>query len=108
MQFLIAALFWFALSAGAAAGDLESLAREGYGVLDSTTLLGEFKGCDVGLRFPLANGLILVCSAHHFSHVFEPEVLILKNVRTGETKLLIDGEEFEARLFRRPAGGAGG
>jgi hypothetical protein len=94
-------VFSVALSTGAVAGDLERLARDGYGVLESTTLLGEFKGCDTGLRFPLANGLIFVCSEHHFGDVFEPEVLILKNVRTGETKVLIDGDEFNGGIFRR-------
>jgi hypothetical protein len=91
----------FAVSKEVLAGDLERLARDGYGVLDSTTMMGEFNGCDVGAKFPLANGLIFVCSAHHFGAVFEPEVLILKNVRTGETKVLIDGDEFEGRIFRR-------
>jgi hypothetical protein len=93
-------MFTFALSAGAAASDLESLAREGYGVLDATTLLGEFKGCDIGLRLPLANGLIFVCSAHHFDDAFEPEVLLLKSVKTGETKVLIDGDEVGGSIFR--------
>ena len=101
MRSLMAAMFSFVLATGAVAGDLESLARDGYGVLEATTLLGEFKGCDVGLKFPLANGLIFRCSAHHFSHVFEPEVLLLKNVRTGESKVLIDGDEFEGAVFRR-------
>jgi hypothetical protein len=101
MRSFMAAMFTFALSAGAGAGDLESLARAGYGVLDSTTLLGEFKGCNIGLRWPLANGLIFVCSVHHFADVFEPEVLILKSVKTGETKVLIDGDEVEGSIFRR-------
>jgi hypothetical protein len=101
MRSFIAIILSFALSTGALAGDLERLARDGYGVLDSTTLLGEFTGCNVGSKFPLANGLIFVCAAHHFGDVFEPEVLILKNVRTGETKVLIDGDEFEGAIFRR-------
>jgi hypothetical protein len=101
MRSIIAALFWFALSAGAGASDLESLARDGFGVLDSTTVPGEFKGCNVGLKFPLANGLLFVCSEHHFTDVLEPEVLILKSVKTGETKVLIDGDEFAGAIFRR-------
>jgi hypothetical protein len=101
LRSFIVAMFSFAVATDALAGDLERLARDGYGVLDSTTLMGEFTGCNIGKRFPLANGLIFVCSQHHFGDVFEPEVLILKNVRTGETKVLIEGDEFEGTIFRR-------
>jgi hypothetical protein len=101
MRSIMAVMFSFALSASAGASDLDSLCRDGYGVLDTTTVLGEFKGCDIGLKLPLANGLIFVCSEHHYGDVFEPEVLILKNVKTGETKVLIDGDEFEGAIFRR-------
>lgn len=88
------------LSAGAGASDLESLARDGYGVLESTTLLGEFKGCEMGRKLPLANRLVFVCSEHGYRDAFEPEVLILKSVRTGEIKVLIDGDEFQGTIFR--------
>jgi hypothetical protein len=101
MRSFMAAVFSLALSTSAGASDLESLARDGYGVMESTTLLGTFKGCDIGLKFPLANGLVFACSEHHFGDVFEPEVLLLKNVRTGETKVLIDGDEVEGAIFRR-------
>ena len=101
MRFLVALTLSFVLPAGALASDLERLARDGYGVLDSTTVLGEFKGCNVGTKLPLTNGLIFVCARHHFDDVFEPELLLLKNVRTGETKVLIDGEEFEGAIVRR-------
>jgi len=101
LRSFIAATLSFAVSTGALAGDLERLARDGYGVLDSTTIMGEFNGCNAGLKLPLANGLIFVCSGHHFDDVFEPEVLIMKSVRTGETKVLTDGDEFEGAIFRR-------
>jgi hypothetical protein len=101
MRSFVAAMLSFTVSTVALAGDLERLARDGYGVLDSTTVMGEFKGCNAGLKLPLANGLIFVCSEHHFDDAFEPEVLILKSVRTGETKVLIDGDEFEGAIFRR-------
>ena len=101
MRFLVALILCFVLSARAGASDLERLARDGYGVLDSTTVLGEFKGCNIGTKLALANGLMFVCAGHHFDDVFEPELLILKNVRTSDTKVLIDGEEFEGTIFRR-------
>jgi hypothetical protein len=101
LRSFMAAMLSFAVSTNALAGDLERLARDGYGVLDSTTLIGEFNGCNLGAKLPLANGLIFVCSEHHFGDVFEPEVLILKSVKTGGTKVLIDGDEFEGAIFRR-------
>jgi hypothetical protein len=97
----IAAALLCVLPVGAGASELESLARDGYGVLDSTIVPGEFKGCEPGLKLPLANGLIFGCSEHDFADVFEPEVLILKSVKTGKIKVLIDGDEFAGTIYRR-------
>ncbi len=61
---------------------------------------GEFNGCDFNRRVPLTNGLILVCSGYAYHYAYSPKVLILKNVRSGELKILIDGEEFDGTLYR--------
>ena len=84
----------------ASASRLEQLARDGYGVAETTNVAGEFKGCDFGRRIPFNDGLVFVCSSYNYHYAYSPEVLILKSVRTGQFKVLIDGEEFDGDLYR--------
>jgi hypothetical protein len=81
--------------------DLEDLAREGYAVIEETQVDGEFEGCDFGKRIPLMNGLIFVCSEYSYSYSYMPDVLILKNIRTGNLKILIDDDEYDGTLYRQ-------
>jgi hypothetical protein len=85
----------------ALASDLESLARNGYAVIDETRVEGEFEGCDFDKRIPLANGLIFVCSSYNYTYSYRPEVLILKNVKSGDIKVLIKGREYRGTLYRK-------
>ncbi len=87
--------------APAFAGDLEDLARQGYAVIIETQVDGEFEGCEFDKRIPLMNGLIFVCSTYSYSYSYIPEVLILQHIRTGDVKVLIDGEEYDGQLYRR-------
>jgi hypothetical protein len=82
----------------ASASELERRAQEGYGVLLQTNVAGEFRGCNFGWVIPLANGLHFVCSGYSYHYAYDPEVLILKNVRTGQIKSLIDDEEFDGSI----------
>ena len=79
----------------ASASELERRAKEGYGVLLQTNVVGEFKGCDFGRKIALTNGLQFLCSGYSYHYAYSPEVLILKNVRTGQIKTLIGDEEFD-------------
>jgi hypothetical protein len=81
--------------------DLEDLARDGYGVLMTTEVQGEFEGCEYGRRIPLDNGLVFVCSSYSYHYAYQPEVLILKSVQSGDVKVMIDGEEFDGTLYRQ-------
>jgi hypothetical protein len=83
------------------ASDLEDLAEDGYAVIEKTQVDGEFEGCDFEKRVPLTNGLIFVCSEYSYSYAFMPDVLILKNVRGGDIKVIIDDEEYDGTLYRR-------
>lgn len=93
-------IFLLAVSAIAFAGDLEDLAREGYGVVDETRVDGEFEGCEYDRRIPLANGLVFVCSEYNYSYSYSPEVLILRHVQSGAIKVLIDEEEYDGTIYR--------
>ncbi len=81
--------------------DLEDLAREGYAVVEETQVDGEFEGCDFDKRIPLLNSLIFVCSEYRYSYSYMPDVLILKNIRSGDLKVLIDDDEYDGTLYRR-------
>ena len=85
----------------AIAGDLEDLAKEGYAVVEKTSVDGEFEGCDFDKRIPFTDGLVFVCSTYSYSYSYCPEVLILQHVRNGEIKVLINGREYRGKLYRR-------
>ncbi|OWK26306.1 hypothetical protein AJ87_03075 [Rhizobium yanglingense] len=80
---------------------LGNLARDGFGVLEDTSVTGEYQGCDYGRQIELMNGLIFQCTSYNYHYAYGPEVLILKNVKTGALKVLIDGDEADGTLYRR-------
>jgi hypothetical protein len=82
-------------------GDLEDLAREGYAVVEETQVDGEFEGCEFDKRIPFMNGLIFVCSEYSYSYSYMPDVLILKHIRSGDLKVLVDDDEYDGTLYRR-------
>ena len=97
----ITALLVIALPFFAEAANLEDLAREGYAVVEKTRVEGSFEGCDFDKPIPLTNGLIFVCATYSYSYSYRPEVLILKHVRNGDIKVLINNREYRGKLYRR-------
>lgn len=91
--------------APALSSELEHAAKAGYGVLYETTVPGAFEGCDFNRRVVFDNGLFLVCSSYSYHYAYRPDVLILKSVRTGAIKILIDDEEFEGTVYKPGAAG---
>lgn len=86
----------------AIASELEQAARDGYGVLETTEVQGEFTGCDFGRHIPLADGLIFVCSGYSYHYAYSPEVLILVSVRQkGLYRVLIDDDQYDGELLKR-------
>jgi hypothetical protein len=100
MRALIAVALVFVATIAIAA-DLENLAREGYAVVEKTSVDGEFEGCDFDKRIPFRNGLVFVCSTYSYSYSYCPEVLILQHVRNGDIKVLINDCEYQGKLYRR-------
>jgi len=94
-------LIFFTICSSAVASDLEDLAKQGYAVVDKTYVSGEFEGCDFDKQIPLANGLIFVCSVYSYSYSYQPEVFILKNYQYGDVKVLINGQNYNGKLYRR-------
>jgi hypothetical protein len=91
----------FMIGHQAAASDLEELAMDGYAVVEKTQASGEFNGCDFDKRVPLDDGLVFVCSSYNYSYSYRPEVLILKNIQSGNIKVLIDNDEYEGTLYKQ-------
>ena len=102
---LLAGLIGLLLCGGAIsvvrANDLEDLAKDGYGVIEETQVDGDFEGCDFDKHIPLMNGLVFVCSSYGYSYGYMADVLILKSVRTGGIKVLIDDDEYDGTLYKR-------
>lgn len=81
--------------------DLESLAKEGYQVVEETRVVGQFKGCDARTTLALTNGKVFVCSTYAYSFaVFMPVAYILKN-KGGDIKVLINGTEYNGTFLEQ-------
>ena len=98
---LIAALLSFA-AAPALGSDWEDLAKDGWAVVQSTQVDGDFEGCEYDKRIPLMNGLIFVCQEYGYSYSYMADVYILQNVRGNYGyKVVIDDEEYDGTLYKR-------
>ena len=76
--------------------DLDSLAEEGYAVVEETRIAGnyEYKGCLTTGPLRLANGKVFVCTTFGYDNQqFMPNATILKN-KDGDFKILINGKAY--------------
>jgi len=46
------------------------------------------------------NGITFKCSGYSYSYAYQPTLYVLKNIKTGSLKYIIDDEEFEGELYR--------
>jgi hypothetical protein len=81
--------------------DLQELAKQGYAVVEETHVDGEFNGCDFDKPIPLTNRLVFVCRTYSYSYSYRPKVLILKHIRNGDIKVLINDREYSGQLYKR-------
>tara|TARA_R110002020_G_scaffold277225_1_gene492479 strand:- start:2251 stop:2556 length:306 start_codon:yes stop_codon:yes gene_type:complete len=101
MNKLITILACCFVSFSALASDLEDLAKDGYAVIDETTVKGyDFEGCEYDKVIAFNNGLKFKCSEYSYHYSYNPEVYILMHARHGDYKVIIDDEEFDGRLGR--------
>jgi hypothetical protein len=76
--------------------DIESLAKEGYAVVEETRIAGnyEYDGCTAKGPVRLANGKVFVCTTFGYdNNQYMPKVSILKN-KNGDYRILINGNEY--------------
>lgn len=90
-----------ALSAGAAvAADVDSLKLAGYFVVQTTTVKGDFNGCERGQSVSLANGMVFVCAGTGYTHARNPAAVLLQNSRGSGYKLLVNGAAYDGTVGR--------
>lgn len=82
------------------ASDWENLCKDGFGAVEKTSIREDFKGCEYGKEIPFEDGLGIRCTSYNYHYAYHPEVYILKNIKNGQLKFVIDGNEFEGVLLR--------
>ncbi len=100
MRIVWVSLVFLSIASAAEASDLEKLAKQGYGVVETTQVNGEYNGCEFNKQIPLTDGLLFQCNSYDYEYSYMPEVLILKHVTNGSIKVLIDGEEQTGTLYK--------
>jgi len=79
--------------------DLDSLAEEGYQVVEKTNVVGQFTGCDARTYLRLTNGKVFVCSTYAYSFaVYMPEAYILKN-KGDDIKVLVNDTAYSGTFI---------
>ena len=87
-----------AAGSGAWAADIESLTKDGFTLVQTTMIAGDFDGCQMGDKIPLASGFVFVCAGSGYMHASSPKVAVFKDSRTARYKLLINGTTFDGAL----------
>jgi hypothetical protein len=81
--------------------DLESLATEGFKVVEETQVSGQFKGCDARTTLVFTNGKAFVCSTYAYSFgIYMPTAYILKN-QGDDIKVLINGTAYSGTFLEQ-------
>lgn len=81
--------------------DLESLAKEGYRVVETTAVVGDFKGCLASGPLRFTNGKAFACTTFSYSFsAYMPQVYILKNNK-NDIKVLINGTVYSGSLIEQ-------
>ncbi len=80
--------------------DFEDLCKDGYAVVLKTYISGEFNGCDYDKHYKLDNGSIFECKAYNYSYHYHPEFFVLKNIKYGDYKYIIDDEEYDGNIHK--------
>lgn len=79
--------------------DLDSLAKEGYQVVEETNVVGQFTGCDSKTALRFTNGKAFVCSTYAYSFaVYMPVAYILKN-KGDDIKVLVNGTAYSGTFL---------
>jgi hypothetical protein len=82
--------------------DLESLAKEGYSLVEEARVVGDYQGCIASTSLRFTNGKVFLCSTFGYDNSqYMPAVYILKN-KDGAIKILINGKEYSGSFIEVP------
>lgn len=81
------------------AANWEKLCKDGYRVIDKTSIQGKFEGCEYGQYYKFSNGLTFKCEEYEYMNEYNPDVFILQN-NYGRLKVIIENEEIDGSLYR--------
>jgi hypothetical protein len=94
-RLMLATVMAAGCAGGALAADLNTLKADGFFVWETTSIKGDFNGCERGQTVALDNGLTFVCAGTGYTHAHNPKVILLKNSHGAGLKMLVNGAEFD-------------
>lgn len=80
-------------------GTWENVCKAGYGVIQKTSIYGQFDGCTYNKIWHFTNGLIFQCQEYKYMYYYNPQVYILSN-QYGNLKVIIENNEFLGTLYK--------
>ena len=96
-RILIGSIAAASLSAAAWAKPVDDLVAKGFVVLRSTSVTGDFAGCERELKVQLDDGAVFTCSGFGYMHAHNPKVVVLKS-KDGRYKLVVQDAVFDGVL----------
>ena len=91
----------FGVASGARAEDVENLKKQGFVVVMSTNVSGDFHGCEIGSKIQLDNGNVFVCGNTGSMFAHHPPAVLMKSSQATAFKLVINNSAFDGQLDRR-------
>lgn len=82
------------------ANDFEELCKDGYAVVLQTNISDDFEGCDYDKYYKLDNGMVFKCNSYHYHYAYRPEFFVLKSIKYGDLKYIIDDNEHLGILYK--------
>ena len=94
-RLVLATMMAAGCAGGAQAANLDTLKADGFFVWQTTSIKGDFDGCERGQTVALDNGLKFVCGGTGYTHAHNPKVILLKNSRASGVKMLVNDTPFD-------------
>jgi hypothetical protein len=66
--------------------------------VQTTSIKGDFDGCERGQSVTLANGMTFVCASTGYTHARNPVAVLLQNGRGAGFKLLVNNAAYDGAV----------
>jgi len=74
---------------------VDDLLAGGFVLVKTTSVIGDFEGCDQGREVPLKGGGVFTCSGFGYMHAHNPKAILLKSKDGRAYKLVIQEAVFD-------------